>query len=271
MSNALLALVFFALVGTPSTGAVAAEAAARAPAIAVPILVYHRFGATPTDSMTVTTPVFASHLATLREAGYTVIPLGQLVAFLLGQGPPPPPRSLVITIDDGHRSVYSEAFPLIRKFRVPVTLFLYPSAISRASYALTWEQVREMRQSGLCEVQSHSFWHPNFNQDRRRMTAIEFERSADMQLRTSKARLEQELGQQVEMLAWPFGIHDPWLQNKATAAGYRAAFALERRPVVEGDNLMALPRFLILDSDRTEALKRILTQRLFPGKGSSPP
>lgn len=270
MRRAVLTLVLLVLAGwLPASGR--AGAADSSPAVQVPILVYHRFGAAPTDSMTVTTPVFAAHLATLREEGYSVIPLGQLVNFLLGQGPPPPPRSVVITIDDGHRSVYSEAFPLLQQFQVPFTLFLYPSAISRASYALSWDQVRAMQQSGLCDIQSHTYWHPNFNQDRRRMPPGEFERSVTMQLQRSKSRLEEESGHRVELLAWPFGIHDDWLQGQAAEAGYRAAFTLERRPAAEGDNLMALPRYLILDSDRTAALKRILAHRLLPGKGRYSP
>jgi peptidoglycan/xylan/chitin deacetylase (PgdA/CDA1 family) len=80
--------------------------------IQVPILVYHRFGPVVADSMTVTTPVFAAQLKYLHENGYTVIPLRQLVTYRLGNGPLPPPRSVVITVDDGHESVYTQMFPL---------------------------------------------------------------------------------------------------------------------------------------------------------------
>lgn len=257
------------VLGLWSAGAAAAAAAEGLPVL-VPILVYHRFGATVADSMTVTTAVFVSHLQTLQQTGYSVIPLSQLVDFLRGQGPPPPPRSVVITVDDGHRSVYTELFPLISQFRIPVTLFVYPSAISNAPYALSWEQLREMQRSGLCEVHSHSYWHPNFKQDRRRMAAADFERTVEMQLKQSKARLETELGRTVDLLAWPFGIYDDWLLAKAAAAGYRAGFSIERRPAGRGENLMALPRYLMLDSDRTEALRRILGGNFSPRKGFYP-
>jgi peptidoglycan/xylan/chitin deacetylase (PgdA/CDA1 family) len=50
----------------------------------------------------------------------------------------------VITVDDGHLSVVREMLPLVREFNVPVTLFIYPSAISNASYALTWEDLRSI-------------------------------------------------------------------------------------------------------------------------------
>ncbi len=117
--------------------------------LGVPILLYHRFGPVASDSMTVTTTVFESQIKYLRDNGYTVIPLGRLVDYYLGKEPPPPPRSVVITVDDGHKSVFTEMLPLVRKYRIPVTLFLYPSAISNASYATTWEQLREMKRQGF--------------------------------------------------------------------------------------------------------------------------
>src|SRR5512135_1266930 len=109
-----------------------------------PILVYHRFGPTVADRMTVRTSVFEAQLQHLEQHGYTVIPLRRLVAHLRGDEPSLPPRSVVITVDDEHRSVYTEALPLLRRHRVPVTLFVYPSAVSHADYALTWEQLREI-------------------------------------------------------------------------------------------------------------------------------
>jgi len=113
--------------------------------IDVPILCYHRFGPTMADSMTVTDRVFASHLEWLKENGYTVIPLRTLVRALRGEGPAPPPKSVVITADDAHRSVYSDMLPLVRQYRIPVTLFVYPSAISNARYAMTWEELQELQ------------------------------------------------------------------------------------------------------------------------------
>ncbi|MBI3301300.1 MAG: hypothetical protein HYZ72_04385 [Deltaproteobacteria bacterium] len=83
----------------------------------VPILVYHRFGPVVADRMTVTTSVFAFQLRYLRDNGYTVIPLRQLVAYRLGNAPPPPPRSVVITVDDAHQSVYTQMFPLVKQDR----------------------------------------------------------------------------------------------------------------------------------------------------------
>jgi peptidoglycan/xylan/chitin deacetylase (PgdA/CDA1 family) len=90
--------------------------------VRVSILVYHRFGPVVADSMTVRTATFRWQLQYLREHGYQVIPLRALLEWRLGLGPPPPARSVVITADDGHRSVFTEMMPLVREFAVPVTL-----------------------------------------------------------------------------------------------------------------------------------------------------
>ncbi len=216
----------------------------------IPILLYHRFGPVLADSMTVTTPVFESHLKYLKDNGYTVIPLKQLVDYFLRKGPSPPPRSVVIVVDDGHKSVYSDMFPLVRKYGIPVTLFIYPSAISNAPYAMTWNQLRELKKSGFFDFQSHTYWHPNFKKDKKKLSPAAYDRFVDMQLKKSKERIEKELDLKVTLLAWPFGIDDDDLFRKASAAGYMAAFSIERHHAGISDNVMALPRYIVANSDR---------------------
>ena len=224
----------------------------------VPILLYHRFGPVVADSMTVTTPVFESHLKYLREHGYTVIPLRQLVNYYLGHGRPIPDKSVVITADDGHKTVYTDMFPLIRKYHIPVTLFIYPSAISNASYAMTWDQLKEMKKSGLVDIGSHTYWHPNFKKDRQKLSPSAYGKSVDMQLKKSKEKLEKELGSVVDMLAWPFGIYDEDLKKEAVADGYIAAFTMVRRHAGTSDDIMTLPRYLMTDREKGGVFMRLL-------------
>ncbi len=227
----------------------------------VPILLYHRFGPVASDSMTVTTTVFESHIKYLRDNGYTVIPLRRLVDYYLGKEPPSPPRSVVITVDDGHKSVFTELLPLVRRYHIPVTLFLYPSAISNAPYAMTWGQLREMKKTGLFDFQSHTYWHPNFKNEKKRLKPLEYEGSVEMQLKRSKDKLEEELGVKVDMLAWPFGIYDGELIAKAREVGYVAAFTMERHHTSTSDNIMALPRYLMTNADMGKVFERILASR----------
>lgn len=237
-----------------------APEAAETGATAVPILVYHRFGPTASDRMTTPTPLLEAQLQYLLDHGYQVVPLRQVVDHLFRQAPAPPPRAVVITVDDGHRSVYTDLFPLIRKHRFPVTLFIYPSAIANATYALTWDQLREMRDSGLVDIQSHTYWHPNFRTERRRLSPSDYEQLVTMQLLKSRRKLADEVGGTIDLLAWPFGIYDPMLMQRARETGYLAAFTIEPRPVTVRDEPMALPRYLLTDTTRVNGLAAILAR-----------
>ncbi len=220
----------------------------KASCAGVPILLYHRFGQQASDSMTVRTEAFESQMNELERMGYHVIPLRRIVDYVAGHGPPPPPHSLAITVDDGHRSVYTDLLPIALRHRIPVTLFIYPSAISRASYAMTWQQLHELQATGLFDIQSHTYWHPNFRQEKRRLDREAYSRFVDMQLVKSRQLLESRTGEKVDMLAWPFGIHDGELQEHAIKAGYVAAFTMVRRAANGKDNPMAIPRYLITDA-----------------------
>jgi peptidoglycan/xylan/chitin deacetylase (PgdA/CDA1 family) len=128
--------------------------------------------------------------------------------------------------DDAHKSVYSDMLPLVKKYNVPVTIFVYPSAISNAKYAMTYDQLRTLKKNGF-DIQSHTFWHPNFKRDKKKMSPAEFEKSVTTQLKKSKERLEKEVGGTVDLLAWPFGIYDDYLIKRAGEVGYKATFTIE--------------------------------------------
>ena len=224
----------------------------------VPILLYHRLGATAVDGMTITTPVFEAQMKYLHDNGYKVIPLRKLVDYYNGMAPAPGPKSVVIVEDDAHKSVYSDMLPIIKKYGYPVTIFAYPSAISNAKYALTWDQMRALTKTGLFDVQSHTYWHPNFKKERRKLSPSALDALVMTQLKKSKSRLEAELGLKVDMLAWPFGIYDDYLIGKAREAGYRSTFTIERRHVTAADSVMKLPRYLLVNADSGKAFIQLL-------------
>lgn len=257
----LLVLLFFSL-SISLSHAAPPEAKKNKPAVSqevsVPILLYHRFGPTVADGMTITTPVFESHLKYLRDNGYKVIPLRQLIDWYLKKGPAPASKSVVIVEDDAHKSVYTDMLPLAKKYNVPVTVFIYPSAISNAKYAMTWDQIRELKKTGLFDFQGHTYWHPNFKRDKKKMKPQEYEKSVVMQLTKSKAKIEKELGGKVDMLAWPFGIFDDYLLKKAADAGYAATFTIVAHHAGPADSVNKLPRYLLINSDQGKAFAQIV-------------
>lgn len=104
-------------------GATAAECEPR-----VAILVYHRFAATADDAMTVRISTFEAQLQFLREHGYRIVPLRNVVDWAANASPDMLDKSVALTVDEGHRSVYEALRPIVIRERLPVTLFIYPSA-----------------------------------------------------------------------------------------------------------------------------------------------
>lgn len=220
-------------------------AAQTAPAI--PILAYHRFDPSTPASTTVTVATFNGQLDLLAHEGYTILPLQQVTAILLKQAPMPSHPAAAITIDDGHESVYRVLFPIVKQRHIPITLFIYPSAISNAKYAMTWEQLQEMHASGLVDIQCHTYWHPDFRKEKKKQTTESYAKFVDMQLNKSRAKLESVLGTHIDLLAWPYGIFDPELEIAAQHAGYRAAFAYDGMVAHPGDDPFSLHRIPVPD------------------------
>jgi peptidoglycan/xylan/chitin deacetylase (PgdA/CDA1 family) len=243
-------------------GALGASGAfANTAAAPVPVLVYHRFGAEAVDSMTVRLATFRAHLDVLRSLDCRVVPMQDFLDWQAGRRELPP-RAVVLTADDAHRSQFEHMAPLLEPLGWEVTVFVYPSAVSNASYAMTWEQLRALQATGRYRIESHTFWHPNFAQERRRLAPDAFERLAREQMVRSRERLQRELGRPVRLLAWPFGVADEGLQGLAREVGYEAAFSLGNRRAGRNADRFAVPRYLVTEAMGPAQLRAVLAAAL---------
>jgi peptidoglycan/xylan/chitin deacetylase (PgdA/CDA1 family) len=215
----------------------------------IAILTYHNFNPTVPGSMSLTPERFETQLKWLKEKGYTVIPLKDLVSYLQGKNIVLPAKSVVITADDGWESVYTYMLPLVRKYQIPVTLFIYPSTISEGTHAMTWDQLKELQNTGLFDIQSHTETHPNFKQEKRHRSAESYAKFVNFELVHSKQVLEEKLGKKMTLLAWPFGIYDEYLEQQAAKAGYEMAFTIDYRKAARYEKAMAQPRYMIVVSE----------------------
>ena len=115
---------------------------AYAEEIIIPILAYHNFTEDESSSYKINIIEFEKQMDYLAAHNYSVISLSELLAGLrTGQLPPKP---VVITIDDGFKSTYTLAYPVLKKYNFPVTLFIYTNFIDKNNGSLTWEEIREM-------------------------------------------------------------------------------------------------------------------------------
>lgn len=226
--------------------------------VRVPILVYHHFKAVSHNSMTLSTKKFEEQLSWLRENHYNIVPLQMVVQYLQGKMNTLPPKPVVITVDDGGKTAYTYLLSIAEKYHFPVTLFIYPTAISHAKFALTWDQLKTLQKTGLFDIQSHTVWHPNFKQEKKHRSEASYQQFVQKQLVDSKKTLEEKLGKPVTLLAWPFGIYNNYLEKEAEKAGYAMAFSISHRHANRKDEKMAMPRYMIIEAQNMKEFSVIV-------------
>jgi len=235
--------------------------AAVRPELDVPILIYHHFAPDlPTDpvqaSISVTTSAFGDQLEWLTANGYTSISVAELYnAFYYDL--PLPAKPVILVFDDGYSEVYQLAFPLLKQHGFGATIATITGAVDHPSY-LTWDQVKEMSDSGI-EFVSHSVTHGNL--------AAMSRDDLRKELGDSRKALEDNLGRPMQFFVYPYG--EPFVNGSDDArrlvldvlreTGYLGAlttssgppyisvqeadapYQLHRIPVSGGE---ALPRFV---------------------------
>jgi peptidoglycan/xylan/chitin deacetylase (PgdA/CDA1 family) len=187
---------------------------------AATVLCYHIVESPRDERMEISRETFRQHLQYLEMTGYTVIPLRHLYEYVIGERLSLPDNPVVITIDDGWRSAYTEAFPELKKRGFPFTLFIYPKIINKTPISLTWDQIREMQEGGA-DIQSHTLSHPYLS--RRQHPELSDEQYAEWvrrELLESKKIIEKQTGRPVEFVAYPYGDYDSRVIAVAKKAGY---------------------------------------------------
>jgi peptidoglycan/xylan/chitin deacetylase (PgdA/CDA1 family) len=215
----------------------------------VPILCYHRFGSKQ-DKMVVTPEDFTAQMAYLRDNGYRVIPLSSLPAFLNGEAPLPK-RSVVITIDDGYASSHDVAYPILKKFGFPATIFIY-SDFMTARDAMNFDEMRKMAASGLIDFQPHSKTHPHMPDRLSGESPEAYRTRIDEEIQVPSQIIRKRLGLPIYSFAYPYGetndliiseLKNSNFQLGATVhAGGNPAFSYPfrlRRTMIFGDRDMA--------------------------------
>lgn len=223
----------------------------------VPVLCYHRFAADgQPDKLEVTAAQFEEQIIFLKRNGYTVVSLSDFSAFLQGKRQLPR-KSVVITIDDGYRSIYSVAYPIIQRQHIPVTAFIYPDFLGSGA-ALTWAQIREMKSSGLVDFQSHSKSHTKLSTRGKSESPAAYATRLANEIEGSKALIAKQLGYPIDFIAYPYGGADLNIVDRTRAAGYRAAATVVRGPNPAYASTFLLRRDMVFGSDSLTMFARRL-------------
>jgi peptidoglycan/xylan/chitin deacetylase (PgdA/CDA1 family) len=223
----------------------------------VPILCYHRFAERCSASFCTPADVFEEQMKYLKENGYRVISLSEFQEFITYRRSIPL-KSLVITLDDGYRSIYEIAYPILKKYEFTATLFIYTNFIGNSKSAMTWDELRQMKADGF-EVGSHSLSHCDLTRKRAGESDQAFFDRVKEELVVSKQIIDEKLGQDTTYLAFPYGAYDPAVLALSQEVGYKLGFSVKNGGNPFFSDPLTIKRDQILMKDMGSFIAKVKT------------
>lgn len=221
------------------------DASSRASGTAV-VLMYHRFGEDRYPETSIQISQFEAQLELLKNEGFCLVPLSSLVSALTEEEPLPP-KAVVITIDDAYRSIYEVAYPRLRAYGFPFTVFVATEPVDKGFSAyMTWEQMREM-EGGGATFANHGTGHLSM------IDRLKGESEEDRITRVvedvtnGQKRLSEELRPIAGVFAYPYGEFDGRIAERLRKMGY-ICFGQHSGALNSGSDRRALPRFPISEA-----------------------
>ena len=210
------------------------------------VLCYHRFEDKPKDSLAIKPADFEAQMQALKDGGVTVISMEDFLAWRRGEKGIPE-KAAIISIDDGYLSGYNVAWPILKKFGYPFTMFIYTDYIKgepkSGGQSMSWDQLAEMRDAGV-DIEGHTVSHSSLNA-RKGKTDEEYLAWLKSEIVGSKELLEKNLGIQIKAFAYPYGLHNQTVRDVVKQAGYEAAFTVWGRRIAYGADPMIIGRYAI--------------------------
>ncbi len=201
------------------------------------MLNYHQVADT-NNPLAVHVSDFDTQMKFLADSGCITITPDELYAGINGEIELPP-KPVLITFDDGYIDNYTNAFPILKKYKLRATIFVIPAFTSVYPGYMTWEQLKEMESKGIA-IESHTLNH------------TKLEELPDDEIRNellnSKNLLEEQLGHPIEFLAYPTGTYNLHIAGIAQDVGYKGAFTIKYGVVDKGSNFFALERVPIFNT-----------------------
>jgi peptidoglycan/xylan/chitin deacetylase (PgdA/CDA1 family) len=225
------------------------------------IFCYHRFVDKVRYPGTEITPAaFEAQMKALKDHGITVIGMQDFLAWKRGEKNIPA-RCAIISFDDGWKSQYEVAWPILKKLGYPLTLFIYTEGVRGGTLgggeAITWEQLADMRDNGV-DIQAHSATHQDLREGhtimvatagakrtKKKLTGPEYEQWLHNEVVGCKELLEQRLAIKVNCFAVPFGTYNDHVKEVARNTGYEAMFTVYGQPLTFTSAPDSLGRYAI--------------------------
>lgn len=181
-------------------------------AAAVPVLMYHHIAYDGDVLVTVTPEQFDGHMSALHDDGYTTVTFDELYDFAVGNGGLPE-KPVVIVFDDGYRSVYDYAFPVLRKYGMRATVCIIGESVGKGTADgiiphFDWNMAREMTDSGVFTLGAHTYAMHDRAVRGENESADDFASRCISDYKRLADNIYRETGKTVTVFAYPHGIYD---------------------------------------------------------------
>ena len=237
-----------------------AGTASQASADLVALQYHHVSDSTPSSTSTAVS-LFKDQLDLIEELELEVVPLKSGTTDAL-EGKLDSKSKIAITFDDAYESVYQTAAPLLKEKGYPYTVFVNTDAIGRRGY-MTWEQLEEFRDDESITIANHSKDHGHLVQRPDESTAAWRER-VQVSLDRAQTVLEEKLGVDEPMLAYPYGEYSEALESMLEDRGWYG-FGQQSGAIGATSHGTRLPRFPLANPyGQLDNLKTKLTSKALP-------
>lgn len=210
----------------------------------IPVVMYHSVTpeAKPKNRMQISVNLFTRQMEFLKKHHYNVISLEE-AAKLIRERKKIPAKTVAITFDDGYKDNYTYAYPILKKLGIPATIFIIINEVDRPQNdRLSWEEIKEMRLSGIITIGSHTLDHPL-------LTEVSSAAELKRQIVDSKKILEDKLKVEVDSFCYPAGRFDARIRELVVQAGYKFAVATSFGKNVSSQDVYLIKRVRVSESD----------------------
>jgi peptidoglycan/xylan/chitin deacetylase (PgdA/CDA1 family) len=169
----------------------------------------------------------------------------------------------MITIDDGYRSAYEIAYPILKRYGFTATLFIYTDYVGVSGKAITWDQLKVMSTDGF-QIGSHTISHSDLTMKREDEKEEDYISRIREEIIASKQIIDMKLSQDTIAFAFPFGRYDESILSLTEEAGYELGFSVEEGGNPFFSDALCLRRSQILKKDLDSFITQIDTFYEFP-------
>ena len=195
---------------------------------------YHKFGIGKYPSTNITLEQFESHLKEFSKEKYNVVSLDYIINSFNTQTKLPK-NTIGISIDDGDKSIITEAWPRMKKYGFPLTVFVSTEPIdAKLSNYLSWDDIRNLKSEGVI-IGAHTRTHAN-------LTELAVNEIKD-EIEYSNKRFLNEINEIPQLFAYPYGETSMQVINIIKDYKFKAAFGQHSGVINETSDFNYLPRF----------------------------